>query len=196
MFYRYRDRLPLQDLKWEFKKEDFFHQNKKIITKDQLSTGFYMLEVGIHAKNFNSQLKFDFKTRTADKNKTNSIFELTVRADRICKRLIFLNYDAFLETDLMHEIEFNSLYHLRIARLTKSFFLSRLLTKIGLKSEVRKIDQLSEKDIALLWERYNLLFSQHRNQKNSYEYFIKNIEPNLIPSDSEQMRIAQTWKRR
>ncbi len=85
MFYRYRDRLPLRQLQWEFKKEDFSFNNKKLISKEEIPAGYYMLEVGINTTSFSSQLSFDLQT---DGIKKSQVFELKARSHRICKRLI------------------------------------------------------------------------------------------------------------
>ncbi len=191
MFYRYRDRLPLRQLQWEFKKEDFSFNNKKLISKEEIPAGYYMLEVEINTTSFSSQLFFDLQT---DGIKKSQVFELKTRSHRICKRLIYLENSSKLAANLSEQIQPNNIYHLRLARLTKNFFLSRMLNKIGREFDIKKNDELNQDEFDVLWGRYDSLFKKNKNPFTEYEYYIKQIENKQIPSRAEQLRNLQLWK--
>ncbi len=191
MFYRYRDRLPLRQLQWEFKKEDFSFNNKKLISKEEIPAGHYMLEVGINTTSFSSQLSFDLQT---DGIKKSQVFELKARSHRICKRLIYLENSSKLAANLSEQIQPNNIYHLRLARLTKNFFLSRMLNKIGREFDIKKNNELNQDEFDVLWGRYDSLFQKNKNPFTEYEYYIKQIENKQIPSRAEQLRNLQLWK--
>ncbi len=191
MFYRYRDRLPLRQLQWEFKKEDFSFNNKKLISKEEIPAGYYMLEVEINTTSFSSQLFFDLQT---DGIKKSQVFELKTRSHRICKRLIYLENSSKLAANLSEQIQPNNIYHLRLARLTKNFFLSRMLNKIGRQFDIKKNDELNQDEFDVLWGRYDSLFQKNKNPFTEYEYYIKQIESKQIPSRTEQLRNLQLWK--
>ncbi len=191
MFYRYRDRLPLRQLQWEFKKEDFSFNNKKLISKEEIPAGYYMLEVEINTTSFSSQLFFDLQT---DGIKKSQVFELKTRSHRICKRLIYLENSSKLAANLSEQIQPNNIYHLRLARLTKNFFLSRMLNKIGREFDIKKNDELNQDEFDVLWGRYDSLFQKNKNPFTEYEYYIKQIENKQIPSRAEQLRNLQLWK--
>jgi hypothetical protein len=191
MFYRYRDRLPLRQLQWEFKKEDFTFIKQKLISKEEIPAGYYMLEVGINTTSFRSQLSFDLNT---DGTKKIQIFELKARSHRICKRLIYLENSSKLATNLSEQIQPNNIYHLRLARLTKNFFLSRMFNKIGRQFNVKTHDELNQDEFEVLWGRYDSLFQKNKNPFTEYAYYIKQIENKQIPSRAEQLRNLQLWK--
>ncbi len=191
MFYRYRDRLPLRQLQWEFKKEDFSFNNKKLISKEEIPAGYYMLEVEINTTSFSSQLFFDLQT---DGIKKSQVFELKTRSHGICKRLIYLENSSKLAANLSEQIQPNNIYHLRLARLTKNFFLSRMLNKIGREFDIKKNDELNQDEFDVLWGRYDSLFQKNKNPFTEYEYYIKQIENKQIPSRAEQLRNLQLWK--
>jgi len=192
MFYRYRDRLPLRQLQWEFKKEDFAFTKQKLISKDEIPAGYYMLEVGIRTNVFSSQLQFDLQTSSTGSKK--HIYELRVRSNRICKRLIYIDKSTKLEAALSQQIGPESIYHLRLARLTKNFFMSRMMNKIGKQFDVKSQEHISQEEFEVLWNRYDSLFQQNKNPFTDYEYFVKQIEAKQIPSRAEQLRNLQLWK--
>lgn len=193
MFYRYRDRLPLRQLQWEFKKEDFSFNNKKLISKEEIPAGYYMLEVGINTTSFSSQLSFDLQT---DGIKKSQVFELKARSHRICKRLIYLESSSKLAANLSEQIQPNNIYHLRLARLTKNFFLSRMLNKIGREFDIKKNNELNQDEFDVLWGRYDSLFQKNKNQFLDYQHHIRHVEARRIPSREDQLANLKRWKLR
>lgn len=193
MFYRYRDRLPLRQLQWEFKREDFAFTKQKLISKEEIPAGYYMLEVGIRTPVFSSQLYFDLQTQSKSSSKKTT-FELRVRSNRICKRLIYLDKTTKLDATLTQDIKAENIYHLRLARLTKNFFMSRMMNKIGHQFNIKRSDEMTEEEFLTLWNRYDSLFMKNKNPFAGYEYFIKHVEAKQIPSRAEQLRNLQLWK--
>jgi hypothetical protein len=192
MFYRYRDRLPLRQLQWEFKKEDFAFTKQKLISKEEIPAGYYMLEVGIRTSVFSSQLHFDLQTPTTNSKKQT--YELRVRSNRICKRLIYIDKTTKLEAALSEQISPDHIYHLRLARLTKNFFMSRLMNKVGKQFDEKKQEDISQEEFEVMWNRYDSLFQKNKNPFSEYEYYIKQVEAKQIPSRAEQLRNLQLWK--
>jgi hypothetical protein len=192
MFYRYRDRLPLRQLQWEFKKEDFAFTKQKLISKEIIPAGYYMLEVGIRTSAFSSQLHFDLQTPPIHSKKQT--FELRVRSNRICKRLIYISTATKLEAVLSEQIGVGHIYHLRLARLTQNFFMSRMMNKIGKQFDVKIHENIPQDEFEVLWNRYDYLFQKNKNPFSEYEYFIKQVEEKQIPSRAEQLRNLQLWK--
>jgi hypothetical protein len=192
MFYRYRDRLPLRQLQWEFKKEDFAFTKQKLISKEEIPAGYYMLEVGIRTSVFSSQLNFDLQTPSTNRKKQD--YELRVRSNRICKRLIYIDKTTKLEASLSEQIGQDHIYHLRLARLTQNFFMSRMMNKIGKQFDVKSHENIPQEEFEVLWNRYDSLFHKNKNPFSEYEYFIKQVEEKQIPSRAEQLRNLQLWK--
>ncbi len=193
MFYRYRDRLPLRQLQWEFKKEDFSCTKQKLISKEEIPAGYYMLEVGINTTSFSSQLSFDLQT---DGIKKIQVFELKARSHRICKRLIYLENSSKLAANLSEQIQPNNIYLLRLARLTKNFFLSRMFNKIGRQFDIKKHDELNQDEFDILWGRYDSLFQKNKNPLLDYQHHIRHVEARRIPSREEQLANLKRWKLR
>ncbi len=191
MFYRYRDRLPLRQLQWEFQKEDFSFGKKKLISKEEIPAGYYMLEIGINTTSFSSQLSFDLQT---DGIKKIQVFELKARSHRICKRLIYLENSSKLAANLSEQIQPNNIYHLRLARLTKNFFLSRMLNKIGRQFDIKKNDELNQDEFDVLWGRYDSLFQKNKNPFLDYQHHIRHVEARRIPSREDQLANLKRWK--
>ena len=193
MFYRYRDRLPLRQLQWEFKREDFAFTKQKLISKEEIPAGYYMLEVGIRTPVFSSQLFFDLQTQSKSSSKKTT-YELRVRSNRICKRLIYLDKTTRLEAALTQDIKPENIYHLRLARLTKNFFMSRMMNKIGHQFNIKISDEMAEEEFLTLWNRYDSIFMRNKNPFTEYENFIKHVESKQVPSREEQLRNLQLWK--
>jgi hypothetical protein len=192
MFYRYRDRLPLRQLQWEFKKEDFAFTKQKLTSKEEIPAGYYMLEVGIRTNVFSSQLNFDIQTSSTNSKK--QAYELRVRSNRICKRLIYIDKTTKLEAPLSEQIGQDNIYHLRLARLTKNFFMSRMMNKAGKQFDAKSQEDISQEEFEILWNRYDSLFQKNKNPFSEYEYYIKQVEAKQIPSRAEQLRNLQLWK--
>jgi hypothetical protein len=193
MFYRYRDRLPLRQLQWEFKKEDFAFTKQKLISKEEIPAGYYMLEVGINTSSFSSQLSFDLNTNGIKKTQ---VFELKARSHRICKRLIYLESNSKLAANLSEQIQPNNIYHLRLARLTKNFFMSRLMNKIGQEFKIKHHEDVSQDEFEIMWSRYDNIFKKSKNLLSDYQHHIRHVEGRRIPSKEEQLANLARWKLR
>ena len=191
-FYNYRDRLPLRDLHWEFKKEDFVFTKTKLTTKVIIPAGYYMLELGIRTNQFSSQIGFDLKTVDQTKSKHQE-FELNAKSNRISKRLIFLENNSKLEAAIPRNTAESDVYHLRLARLTKNFFMSRMFNKIGRQFDLKKDQQLTPDELKVLWNRYDSIFKRHKNPFTEYEYYIQQVEAKQTPSRAQQLRNLQLW---
>lgn len=192
MFYRYRDRLPLRQLQWEFKKEDFAFTKQKLLSKEEIPAGYYMLEVGIRTNVFSSQLHFDLQTPSTHSKK--QAFELRVRSNRICKRLIYISKATKLEAVLSEQIGAENIYHLRLARLTQNFFMSRMMNKIGKQFDVKSHENISQEEFEVLWNRYDSLFQKNMNPLADYRHHIRHVEARRIPSREEQLANLRRWK--
>lgn len=192
MFYRYRDRLPLRQLQWEFKKEDFAFTKNKLTSKEEIPAGYYMLEVGIRTNVFSSQLHFDLQTPAIHSKKQT--YELRVRSNRICKRLIYIDKTTKLEAALSEQIGADHIYHLRLARLTKNFFMSRMMNKIGKQFDVKGHENISQEEFEVLWNRYDSLFQKNKNPLADYRHHIQHVEARRIPSREEQLANLRRWK--
>ena len=195
MFYRYRDHLPLRQLQWEFKKEDFSFTQQKLISKEEIPAGYYMLEVGIRTPVFSSQLFFYLQTQSQNSNKKTA-YELRVRSNRICKRLIYLDKTSKLEATLTQDIKAENIYHLRLARLTKNFFMSRMMNKIGHQFNIKRSYEMAEEEFLTLWNYYDSLFIRDKDLFTDYDFFIRVFETAQIPSPEEQLRNIRRWERK
>lgn len=192
MFYRYRDRLPLRQLHWEYQKEDFNQQRGKWSSKEKIHAGYYMLEVGLNTSIFSSQMQFDLNAKV--NNKQIQTFELRARSNRICKRLIYLKQDSIVEIPLTKNIQASNIYHCRLARLTRNFFLSRMLRKIGQQFDIKNHEEVTNDEFKVLWNRYDSTFQRIKNQHTEYEYYIKQVEAKQVPNKDQQLRNLQLWK--
>jgi len=192
MFYRYRDRLPLRQLNWEYKKEDFNQQNRKWGSKEIIHAGYYMLEVGLNTSVFSSQLQFDLLAKV--NNKQIQTFELRARSNRICKRLIYLEQNSIIDIQAPEGIQNSNVYHFRLARLTRNFFLSRMLRKIGSHLKNKNHEKVTKHEFEVLWNRYDSTFQRIKNSHTEYDYYIKQVETKEVPSRAQQLRNLQLWK--
>ena len=192
MFYRDRDRLPLRQLQWEFKKEDFAFTKQMLISKEEIPAGYYMLEVGIRTNVFSSQLHFDLQTPPIHSKKQT--YELRVRSNRICKRLIYISKATKLEAVLSEQIGAENIYNLRLARLTQNFFMSRMMNKIGKQFDLKGYENIPQDEFEVLWNRYDSLFKKNKNPLVDYRYHIQHVEARRIPSREEQLANLKRWK--
>lgn len=192
MFYRYRDRLPLRQLHWEYKLEDFNQQKQKLSSKVPIHAGYYMLEVAMNTADFSSQLHFDLHAKV--NNKETQAFELRARSNRICKRLVYLQQDSIIDIPLSEAIQTGNIYHFRLARLTRNFFLNRMCRKIGRQSDIKNHEEVGKEEFEVLWNQYDSTFQRVKNSYTEYEYFIKQVEAKQVPSRAEQLRNLQLWK--
>jgi hypothetical protein len=151
-----------------------------------------MLEVGIRTSVFSSQLHFDLQTHSV--NNKHKIFELRVRSNRICKRLIYVDKTTKLEAILSQQIGAENIYHLRLARLTKNFFMSRMMRKIGKQFDVKNQENIFQEEFEVLWNQYDSLFQKNKNPLLDYQQYIKHVEARRIPSREEQLANLKRWK--
>jgi len=150
-----------------------------------------MLELGIKTSKFSAQIKFDINTQGQPKSKGQT-FELQAKSNQINKRLILLENDSMLQASLSDMVNEPAIYHLRLARLTKNFFLSRMLKKIGSKFDLQKKQNLSEEEIKAHWNKYDSFFKTKYHHAD-YEYYIRQVEAKQTPTHAQQLRNAQLW---
>lgn len=193
MFVRYQDKLPLRSLGLVYDRGDFEITGKQVRTKRKIRAGFYMLEVNLSPAQFSSQIVADCSVKyVSGSNGTSSVttedFPFRVKSGALCKRMLWLSADAELEINSNIDLGASAVRNLRLGRLTRNFFLSRLYKKLGMSFNVKKDSTMSDSQIKALWERYCAIFNPRSNPQERYQYFLSSGEALNIPSIEEQLR--------
>ena len=195
MFQRYKDRLPLRSLGLAYDMNDFVLTKNNVKSKATFSAGFYMLEIKLDPKVYsaNIQLEVAVSYENDDQNdaEANS-FKLRAKAGSIAKRLLWLRQDASVtiainsqQSDIHPKTDVT---HLRLARLTKSFFISRLFRKIGKDYDVDKHSAMTDAVLLKHWNQYDAIFKRVTVANGLRPRIGQSSLGQSAPTPDEQMR--------
>lgn len=196
MFQRYKNKLPLRSLGLAYDTNDFLLTKNSIRSKSLLSAGFYMLEIQLDPTAYSANIQLDcVASYTGDSNQSDvdaDTFKLRAKSETLTKRLIWLRHDATVSLEIksqQSEVHPKSdLTHLRFARLTKSFFLSRLFKKIGKDYDVDKHSAMSKSLLIKHWHQYDALFKPHAVSKDMRVHIGQSTLGRSVQSSDEQMK--------
>jgi hypothetical protein len=196
MFYRYRDRLPLKQMNWAYDLEDFELDDEGLISNDHIHAGFYMLEIQTDLPTFRSRVPFEIKTDWAtDAGTGEHTAWLSAISGRISKRLLWLDHDSILEIKSQDLQALESISHLRLSRLTRTFFTSRLMKKLGMRFVLAKHRALSDAQIKDWWQDYDAMFAGTYDPSKAYSYQVRRVEPKSVPTSKQQVFNLSRWLR-
>lgn len=194
MFYRYRDRLPIKQLNWAYDLADFDLANGKLLSKQPIHAGFYMLEIQTDLPKYQSRLPFEISFRGTNKETDqNEICWFCATSGTIGKRLLWLDHDSTLQISSREVRATQHMSYLRLSRLTRSFFISRLFKKSGRPFVLAKHKAISESVLQKLWSDYDLLFVEKTDLQQAYSHHVSHIEAAKIPTPKQQIFNLSRW---
>jgi hypothetical protein len=187
MFYRYRDRLPIKQMNWAYDLEDFELDDEGLISNDYIHAGFYMLEIQTDLPTFRSRVPFEIKTDwVTDKGEGGHTGWLSAISGRLCKRLLWLDHDSIVEIKSQDLQALEYISHLRLSRLTRSFFVSRLMKKLGMRFVLAKHRALTDAQIKDWWQDYDAMFAGTYDQPRPMLIRSDASSPNQFPQASSR----------
>jgi len=196
LFQKYKDYLPLRALGLAYNLSDFSIEKNKFVSHRLIDAGFYMLELKISPKIFNSRLPVVVRS-TVSTGQTDHQFFLNAHSSLMAKRLIKLEQPAIIQIDSSSHFKFSEVNHLKLAKLTRNFFVSRIYKKLGQNFNLNKSEQLSDRELEKLWVNYERIFSINRvDMKNEYHDLIIKSEQESIPRLSGQLRNLIRWTKK
>jgi len=166
LFQKYKDKLPLRALGLAYNLSDFETNNKGIISIDRLTAGYYMLEIAISPKSYNSRLPVVLSTSSQDSNSSIN-FLLYAQSEKMAKRLIKLDEDVHLSVFANTKWAIKDIKHFKLAKLSKLFFISRMCKKLNYKIQAPSHLNLNDTTFAQLWEQYDKIFTNNFNINNN-----------------------------
>lgn len=194
MFYRYRDSLPIKQMNWAYDLEDFELDDEGLISNAHIHAGFYMLEIQTDLPTFQSRIPLEIETEWATgQGEGVHVGWLNAISGRICKRLLWLDHDSVLEIKSKDANALDYISHLRLSRLTRSFFISRLMKKLGMRFVLAKHRNLKDATIKDWWQEYEELFTESGDLKQAYRHQVRFVEPRNIPSGKQQVFNLSRW---
>jgi hypothetical protein len=174
LFQRFKHRLPLRSLGLAHDLNDFTYSKRDghglLTSKSAFQHGYYMLEATVDPRHFSARIGVDtrvdyLKTQGSTRPKASSHedYPLRVKSATMGKRLLWLKRDGELAITLRaagdSPILKAEVTHLRFARLTRNFFLSRLYKKLGLTFDIKLADKVSDAQVADYWRQYEQRFA-------------------------------------
>ena len=196
MFQRYKDRLPLRALGLAYGLEDFDVGTAKLVSKKSIAAGYYMLEIVVKTKKYSSQLPIDIYIEDAASSKKAEVmskFSMTAKSDVLAKRLIMLDHDSEISIAGGSVWNAQDIKYLKIAKLTKNFFVSRVLKKIGKPYTIDGYEHINKHEFNKLWEQYQLVVNGNNDPAERYKKFVSQQESKMIPSQKRQMSNLLKW---
>lgn len=194
MFYRFRDRLPIKQINWAYDQEDFASDETGLISNDDIHAGYYMLEIQVDLPTFKSRVPLSIKSEwVTDTEAGDSTHWLQATSGRICKRLIWLDHDSIIQIQSTDSNALDHVNHLRLSRLTRTFFISRLMKKLGMRFSISKHRDIKDATLNEWWQEYDALFFESGDLKKAYDHQVSHLEPRQIPSGSRQIFNLSRW---
>jgi hypothetical protein len=193
MYQTYRDRLPLDIFGFAYGLKSFKStQQKSLRSTTKFKAGYYFLELGANIKVGSARVKLSLTTTP---KKIESPTSLQLHHGNISKRMIYSESDFYLTLNFNEPI-FNDIFHMKLIRITKNFFIDRACKKIGIVNSPSYLKKLNQNDglFKYLLEQYNSRFEDTRNPNFSYDEYIREYEKQKIPAKVEQIKNLQRWK--
>lgn len=196
MFQRYKDKLPLRALGLAYGLEDFDIDENKIASTKSIVAGYYMLEILIKTKKYNSQLPIAVTIEDSKNNEkmqmTHSL-SMTAKSETLAKRLIWLDRDSRITITGGSVWDAQDITFLKFAKLTKNFFVSRMLKKLGKTYSMQRYENINKLELDTLWAQYQLAVNPNTDPVEKYHYFVNQQESKLIPSQKRQLSNLLKW---
>jgi hypothetical protein len=188
-FYKNRDQFPLNLLGLEIGLLNFVEKNKgQLISTAKVDSGFYMLEAMLSSEHL-----VNVEQLVISAHDSNHQFEIKTIKNRVFKRLIYLPSDTKLSIKGIPKLNYSDLSQFKLVPITRNFFLSRLLKKLGKTITTKKMASMTDAELLNLWTEYDALFIGKDTAQN-YEHFLEKIEPALIPPKETQLSQLKIWR--
>lgn len=189
--YGVKDLLPAHQI--SVKKDLFFlsqGEDPQFRLQHRLPAGWYMVELQMQLPNATADACFywDFGTGESESQAAS----LTVRSNRMAKRLLYLPKAATLRFDPMAQEGEFQIQHFRLVRFTQKMAMQRVHKKLGNQKNKKtpaKVEKVQE-----LWAAYNAIFTPSRGDAVSYGKWIQHIEVNSIPNIQRQIAEQKHWQ--
>jgi hypothetical protein len=193
LYQRFKYRLPLRAFGLIYDLNDFHFQSEHLISKIMIDSGFYMIEIEYSPKVYRSNIPVVLtSTHPGVENKQE--FKMIARHGKISKRLIKMTEDCDLTIYIDQLRTADEIFKLRIVRLNKNFFTSRMLKKLGQPQEFDKVQNISDFKFNKLWLDYNSIFmSQFETSGTNYHNKIISHENKYRASLAKQIQLVKRW---
>jgi hypothetical protein len=195
LFQRFKHRLPLRSLGLAHELTDFSFskegRDSRLSSKNKLQQGFYMFEISVEPRQFSARIQLD-TTATYPKRGGFDHYPLRAKSATVAKRLLWLKKDADVQVAIITPegvaVNKNDLTHFRLARLTRTFFLSRLFKKLGKPFDINLAGRVTDEALAVHWENYEHVFSQTYRQAVSRDSSGLSQAPTTTASPNAQLQ--------
>ena len=194
MYYKHRDHLPLKKMNWAYDIEDFDYEGDDLASNILIREGFYMLEFQSDPDSFQSMMPITVEAEFND-DRSNLKFTFNAAAHRVVKRLLWLPADAYLRISSTNEAALDEISHIRLCRGTRSFFVSRMMKKLGMRFNLAKHGKLDDATLKRYWQAYDAMFAHHIDLQAAYALQQKINEPQSVPTKKKQMFDLSRWLR-
>jgi hypothetical protein len=151
-----------------------------------------MLEIAVNLHKH--ELELAFQANSIIGGPPSELGGIRLQGNRISKRLLLIKKRSRIYTYIPKNFTKLNLTHFKLIKVTKNFFVSRMLKKLGWDSESNKEStNFSDKDIDLIFNSYNALFIKRIGSIHEYELYIRDIEGPQIPTNKEQLELLKKW---
>lgn len=186
LFYKYRDKLPLNKLNWMFEFKDFKRENNsQYISRKEIPAGYYMIEILLKDRTNSTKTEVSITSMDLEKNeKTDkrqvkkmdqNKFYISAMPNRMNKRLVWLSNHGRLKINLKTERKIVEIEHMRLARTTKSFMIDRMHKKLGERKSHLNNQNYTEVEMLKIWKRYDSIFRPIKSINDEYKKYIEII---------------------
>ena len=193
MYLSYRDQLPLDIFGFAYGLKSFKSTQQRLMTsKNKLKAGFYFIELGAKITEASAKVKLSLSN---SENKQRPPLTLKLYNGDISKRMFYLESDDYLMLTL-NGININDIFHIKLIRIIKNFFIDRACKKIGALYSRAHLKKLSLDDDLFehLLAQYNMKFEDTFDQNYSYDKYIREHEKQTTPPKEVQLKNIQKWK--
>jgi hypothetical protein len=195
LFQRFKHRLPLRSVGLAHDLNDFSFVkdcgDSSLSSNSPLQDGFYMLEISVEPRQFSARIQID-TTATYQKAGPPDRYPLRAKSATVAKRLLWLKHDASVNIAISAPesaaVNKKDLTHFRLARLTRSFFLSRLHKKLGTEFDIKLAARINDDQLAALWQEYEYRFSASYTYSLSHGSEGKGTARTAAASPKEQLQ--------
>lgn len=193
LFQKYKNKLPLRALGVVYDLRDFRQHKSELVSNRNIDAGYYMMEITISPKEYRSRLNIQL-VASGSGDLIDRSFTLLAMPERVAKRMIKLDQEVQLKFKTNEHWRYADIKHFRLARLSRSFFLSRLYRKLGLVPEKDAIAKVSSRQFEQLWTKYDQVFESGKDARERvWHENILNSERTSMPSAQAQIENLIRW---
>lgn len=188
-FYKNRAQFPLNLLGLEVDLANFkANEHHQLASSEKVDAGFYMLEADLSSDHSEKLERLIIKSLEPVHR-----FEVKTIQHKTFKRLIYLSKNTVLILQGKPRLFPDAISQFKLIPITRNFFLSRLLKKIGESASQKKLQSVDDRELLRLWHQYDAIFKEVK-PVDAYDHFLEKIEPLIIPSKEKQLSQLKIWR--